>query len=187
MLFSLVYILAAGILVPEVCSSIIPVRRAFQSKRGMVNRTELSARGFPVPDPTESYWQIPEHRIANLRTTEELPTQRTFDYVIIGSGISGAAVAFKLLDRNPNLSILMLEARKAASGASGRNGGHVRPGDWSNLRKWVELYGEDEALKVHKLEQECVDDMLDFVQAHNVASDFHEVESADLFWTRGLR
>jgi glycine/D-amino acid oxidase-like deaminating enzyme len=184
MLFSLVYILAAGTLVPEVWSSIIPVRHTFQSKRGMVNRTGLSAGGFPVPDPTESYWQIPEHRIANLRTTEKLPTDRTFDYVIVGSGISGAAVAFKLLNRNPDSSVLMLEARKAASGASGRNGGHVRPGDWSNLKKWVELYGEDEALKVHKLEQECVDDMIDFVQTHNVSSDFHEVESADLFWTK---
>jgi glycine/D-amino acid oxidase-like deaminating enzyme len=184
MLFSVANILVTSTLVPGVWSSAIPLRHAFHSRRGIVNRTELSARGFPVPNPTESYWQVPEHRIANLRTTEDLPMDKTFDYIIVGSGISGAAVAFKLLNRNPNFSILMLEARKAASGASGRNGGHVRPGDWSNLKKWVGLYGEDEALKVHKLEQESVDDMLDFVQTHNVSSYFHEVESADLFWTK---
>jgi glycine/D-amino acid oxidase-like deaminating enzyme len=185
MLSSLVNVLVAGALVPEVWSSAIPERRAFQhSRRETVSREELSALGFPVPNPTESYWQIPEHRIANLRTTEELPTDSTFDYVIIGSGISGAATAYKLLDRNPELSILMLEARKAASGASGRNGGHVRPGDWKSIQEWVERYGEDDALKVQKLEQECVDDMINFVRTHNVSSGFQEVESADLYWTK---
>jgi glycine/D-amino acid oxidase-like deaminating enzyme len=187
MLSSLISVLLAGALVSEVWSSAIPERRhTFQnSRRGVVvNRTELSARGFPVPDPTESYWQVPEHRIANLRTTAELPTNQTFDYIVVGSGISGAAVAFKLLSRDPQLSILMLEARKAASGASGRNGGHVRPGDWSSLKKWVEAYGEDDALKIQKLEQDCVNDMIDFVKTHNVSSYFHEVESADLFWTK---
>ncbi|OAL05776.1 DAO-domain-containing protein [Phaeosphaeriaceae sp. SRC1lsM3a] len=185
MLSSLIDVLAASALVSNALASTIPTRRGLQeSKREIINRTELSALGFPVPDPTESYWQVPEHRIANLHTTEELPTNETFDYVIVGSGISGAAIAYKLLNRDPNLSILMLEARKAASGASGRNGGHVRPGDWSSIVEWVDLYGEDEALKIQKLEQECVDDMVDFVQSHNVSSGFHEVESADLFWTK---
>ncbi|KAH5097290.1 hypothetical protein HBI38_157810 [Parastagonospora nodorum] len=185
MLFPLLGALVAGALVPEVCSSIIPERDAFQnSKRTIVDRKELSARGFPVPDPTQSYWQVPEHRIASLRTTEELPTNKTFDYVIIGSGLSGAATALKLLNRNPELSILMLEARKASSGASGRNGGHVKPGDWKIIKEWVETYGEDEALRIQKLEQDCVDDMADFVKTYNVSSGFHEVETADLYWTR---
>jgi glycine/D-amino acid oxidase-like deaminating enzyme len=185
MLSLLLNVLVTGALVSEVLSSAIPEHHAIQnSKRKIVNRTELSTQGFPVPDPTESYWQVPEHRIANLRTTSKLPTSDTFDYVIIGSGMSGAAIAFKLLSRNPNLSILMLEARKAASGASGRNGGHVRPGDWGNIKDWVELYGEDEALKIQKLEQECVNDVAHFVRTYNVSSSFHEVESADVYWTK---
>jgi glycine/D-amino acid oxidase-like deaminating enzyme len=185
MLSSLINVLVAGALISNVCSSVIPERRSSQSsKRETVDQAELSARGFPVPKPTESYWQVPEHRIANLRTTDELPTDKTFDYVIIGSGVSGAAVAFKLLDRNPELSILMLEARKAASGASGRNGGHCRPGMWKSIKSWVEKYGEDEAVKLQKMEQECVNDVRDFVRAHNVSSGFQEVETADLYWTK---
>jgi hypothetical protein len=102
MLSSLINVLVAGALVPEVLCSVIPDRRVFQhSKRTIIDRTKLSARGSPVPDPTESYWQVPEHRIANLRTTAELPTDKIFDYVIIGSGISGTATAYKLLNRNP--------------------------------------------------------------------------------------
>lgn len=140
--------------------------------------------GFPHPHPTESYWQNPPHRIANLRTTPELPTDQVFDYVIIGSGVTGAATAFKLLSRDPELSILMLEARTAASGASGRNGGHCKPGDWKKVKSWVEEFGEDEALKVGKMEQDCVDDVANFVRTHNVSSGFQDVETADLYWTK---
>jgi hypothetical protein len=101
----------------------------------------LKIPGLPLPNATKSYWQDPPHRIANLRTTKDLPTEKTFDYVIIGSGISGAATAHKLLDRDSSLSILMIEARTAASGATGRNGGHCKPGDYNGVKAWVEAYG----------------------------------------------
>lgn len=140
--------------------------------------------GGPHPNPTTPYWQMPPHRIADLRTTPDLPTSQTFDYVIIGSGVSGTTVAYKLLSRDPSLSVLMLEARGAASGASGRNGGHVKAGDWKLVQKWTAAYGEDEALRIGRLEQESVDELRDFVRAHNVSSGFAEVESADLYWTK---
>ena len=76
---------------------------------------------LPRNDPTESYWQDPPDDIADLRTTDELPGRA--DVVIIGSGMSGAAIAWNLLqDGNPSPSIVMLEARQACSGATGRNG-----------------------------------------------------------------
>lgn len=148
------------------------------------NETKLHIPGFPVPDPTVAYWQDPPHRIANLRTTPELPTSETFDYVIIGSGISGAGTAHKLLDRNPDLSILMLEARTAASGATGRNGGHCKAGSWKSAKKWIDTYGEDEGLKLGNMEQDCVNDVREFVRSNNVSSDFSDVETADLYYTK---
>lgn len=82
---------------------------------------------FPRDNPTTSYWQDPPDEIANTRVTEELPEKA--DIVIIGSGISGAAIAWNLLedvrngDREPDAQrIVMLEARQACSGATGRNG-----------------------------------------------------------------
>jgi len=45
------------------------------------------------------------------------------DIVIIGSGLTGALIAYNLLSLpGPKPLILMLEARAAASGATGRNG-----------------------------------------------------------------
>jgi hypothetical protein len=75
---------------------------------------------LPHPNPTTSYWQDPPDAIANHRTTPDLPSSA--DTVIIGSGITGAAVAWNLLQSQNPGSILMLEARQACSGATGRNG-----------------------------------------------------------------
>lgn len=174
-------LLSVATLVPELQAFAIPPQAPI-SRRD--NLDQIVLPGFPHPNPTVSYWQDPPHRIANLRTTPELPTSQVFDYVIVGSGISGAAIAFKLLNRDPNLSILMLEARTAASAASGRNGGHCKPGDWKEVKEWVDLYGEDEALKIGKMEQDCVDDVRSFVKNYNVSSGWQDVETADLYWTK---
>lgn len=140
-------------------------------------------KGFPVSNPTVSYWQLPPHHLANHRTTPTLPTSTTFDYIIIGSGISGAATAYKLLSRDASLSILMLEARTAASAASGRNGGHCRAGWWLNFKQYATRFGEEEALKFEQLEEQNVLDMADFVREHHVDCDFLDLETADVYMT----
>lgn len=76
--------------------------------------------GLPREVPTLSYWQVPPDGISDLRSTARLP--RDADIVIIGSGISGATIAYNLLPELPDKRIVVLEARQAASGASGRNG-----------------------------------------------------------------
>jgi glycine/D-amino acid oxidase-like deaminating enzyme len=139
-------------------------------------------KGFPVPNPTVSYWQIPPHAIAHHRTTPELPAT-TFDYVIIGSGISGAATAYKLLSHDPSLSICMIEARTAASAASGRNGGHCRAGWWLNFKSYAEKFGVDEALRFEQLEEQNVLDIANFVHEHKVDCDFQDVETVDAYVT----
>ena len=148
-------------------------------------------KGFPQPNPTVSYWQLPPHPIANHRTTPNLPTSATFDYIIVGSGVSGAAIAHKLLCRDSALSILMLEARTAASAASGRNGGHCRAGWWLNFKKYAAAHGEAEAIKFDQLEEQNLLDIANFVRNHNVAFDFKDVETADTYsteeaWTEAL-
>lgn len=76
--------------------------------------------GLPRDNPTPSYWQDPPDPIADHQTSLDLPSQA--DIVIVGSGISGASIAYNLLSADPALKIVLLEARQAASGASGRNG-----------------------------------------------------------------
>ena len=75
---------------------------------------------LPSTNPTISYWQSPPSQLADVRSTPGLP--HCTSTVIIGSGITGVSIAHKLLQRDPSANVLMLEARQACSGATGRNG-----------------------------------------------------------------
>ena len=103
---------------------------------------------LPHPNPTISYWQDPpDAEVADCGADSALP-EDIVDTVIVGSGITGAGLAWGLLGgddestpltgdgldegmghgakRLENMgkkeSVVMLEARQACSGATGRNG-----------------------------------------------------------------
>jgi hypothetical protein len=75
---------------------------------------------MPHMNPTISYWQGPEPDIADFLSSDTIPDLA--DTVIIGSGITGAFTAWNLLQKKDHGKIVMLEARQACSGATGRNG-----------------------------------------------------------------
>jgi lysine/ornithine N-monooxygenase len=77
---------------------------------------------YPIPDSTTPFWRTELHSLDSHRSTPELPQK--CDIVIIGAGYTGAAIAYHLLDGNESAgsSMVILEAREACSGATGRNG-----------------------------------------------------------------
>ena len=79
---------------------------------------------IPVPNGTTSFWRTEPHFLDSHRSTESLPPE--CDIVVVGAGYAGASVVHHILDQiNPGLkppSIVILEARQACSGATGRNG-----------------------------------------------------------------
>src|SRR5882757_4271879 len=92
--------------------------------------------GLPRQNPTKSCWQNPPQLIADHRTTPTPPSKTT--YAIIRPGIAGTAIAYKLLQERPNASIVILEARQASSGATGRNGGHCRVRRYLESKNYLE-------------------------------------------------
>ncbi|CAP72609.1 uncharacterized protein PODANS_2_410 [Podospora anserina S mat+] len=76
--------------------------------------------GLPSANPTSSYWlREPNTLLLGHRSTPDLPEEA--DIVIIGSGITGAFAARSLLqDYSCNKKVVMLEAREACGGATGR-------------------------------------------------------------------
>ncbi|KAL7789968.1 DAO domain-containing protein [Trichoderma ceciliae] len=80
--------------------------------------------GLPTPQNTKSFWhRDPSFVLLGRRSTPDLPA--TADVIVIGSGITGAFAAWELVAGGR--SVLMLEAREACWGATGRNGGHCQP------------------------------------------------------------
>ena len=76
---------------------------------------------LPTPTSTNSFWHSePNEFIFGHRTTEELPAEA--DVVIVGSGITGTSAARFLAEdkRAKGKSIVLLEAREACWGATGR-------------------------------------------------------------------
>lgn len=82
--------------------------------------------GLPSSESSKSFWHTePSPLLLGHRSTRELPTEA--DVVIVGSGITGASAAWHLLhqDKKDNtlaepLNVVMLEAREACWGATGR-------------------------------------------------------------------
>ncbi|KIH94529.1 hypothetical protein SPBR_05734 [Sporothrix brasiliensis 5110] len=87
--------------------------------------------GLPNDNPSRSYWlQEPSKLLLGHRTTPDLPAE--VDVVVVGSGITGAFAADALLEdvggaASATRTVLVLEAREACFGATGRNGGHCQP------------------------------------------------------------
>jgi heterodisulfide reductase subunit A-like polyferredoxin len=76
---------------------------------------------LPTPVSSDSFWHSePNEFLIGHRTTEDLPAEA--DIVIVGSGITGASAARYLSEdeRAVGKSIVLLEAREACWGATGR-------------------------------------------------------------------
>ncbi|KAJ1660434.1 hypothetical protein IWQ61_000651 [Dispira simplex] len=125
--------------------------------------------GIPHPNPTRPFW-LENNPLKIHRSTPYLPQK--VDVVIIGSGISGAATAYHLLDQaakaNLTLEILVLEAREACSGATGRNGGHIIP---IHCRYWGERCqtdGQETTVALTRFEHRTMTQIIEFVEKHDI-------------------
>ncbi|KAJ5743107.1 hypothetical protein N7533_010209 [Penicillium manginii] len=167
----------------ELLSEISTTKRCFDD---LVSRVWTPT--LPVSNPTSSFWQndpiFPE--LVNMQS-ETLPD--TADIVIIGSGISGASVAYSVLngvrndqrDKQP-LKIVMIEARETCSGATGRNGGHIKCAAYLEYSSLKSRYGIDSAKKILQFQRRHMPLLLDMVQQMGLDSaEAREVETVDVF------
>ena len=108
------------------------------------------------------------------RTTPDLPEET--DIVIIGSGITGASVARYFAEdaRAKDLKIVMLEAREACWGATGRNGGHCQ----ALLLKASQDVAEFEVRNVETVQA--------YVEQNQVPCEWRSLSACRTFWTDQL-
>jgi glycine/D-amino acid oxidase-like deaminating enzyme len=140
---------------------------------------------LPVPNPTDPYWRKSLHRLDSHRSTEILPTKS--DVVIIGSGISGVSVAYHLSQPDPGAgeastppSILLLEARQVCSGATGRNGGHVKVKARTLLRV-SENEGPEYSESLAAYVDAQINALKDVVERERISCEFELRRSYDVF------
>lgn len=167
-----------------------------------------SPPGVPVPNPTNSFWQDapPYPELVDIHSATGPP--ETADIVIIGSGITSASIArtfLRELDRKGVLNavgssklekeangaarrrswvrVLVLEARQLCSGATGRNGGHIKSSPHELFHRLVHTtkMKPDRAAKLCEVQTSHVEMIKEIVQAEGIEaiSEFREVQSID--------
>ncbi|KAI9744496.1 MAG: hypothetical protein M1818_002025 [Claussenomyces sp. TS43310] len=150
-----------------------------------LNKSSQSVgQALPVPNPGLSYWQRTTRAFPLLNVNRDTPVPATSKYVVIGSGISGALTAFELLENGvKGEDVIILEAREAASGASSRNAGHVRPDAFRGFTAYSNVHGTEQALKIIANERLVLQKVDDFVRKHNAPVDVHISTTFDVCLT----
>ncbi|KAK7941370.1 FAD dependent oxidoreductase [Apiospora aurea] len=142
---------------------------------------------LPVANPTLSSWCSEPHRLDSHRSTEQLP--ETCDVAIIGARLSGVSVAYSLSSPAsqdpsdtgaPPPSIALLEARQVCSGATGRNGGHVKLKTASVL-SIIEEHGLQAAEQFAALVRAQIDALREVVETEQLDCEFELRRSYDVF------
>jgi gamma-glutamylputrescine oxidase len=108
---------------------------------------------WQVEQPWEGFPQLEGHAAA--------------DVVVIGAGVTGCACALRLAQGGG--SVLVVEADRVASGASGRNGGFASAGTGLGLRDAAAQIGMPAALGLHRATEAALDEMLALAAARGEA------------------
>ncbi|WVQ88600.1 hypothetical protein IAS59_002336 [Cryptococcus gattii] len=139
---------------------------------------------FPQPfTSTVSHWQATNRGKSSLfgHNKEKTLPEHVIDYVVIGAGMAGASTAYYLT--RPGVAdgetVVVLEAKDVASGATGRNGGHCAPFSFAalpELTKPLENGGAgidmDEALNVLDFERRVLIEVAGTVEKEMWKVDF---------------
>ena len=145
----------------------------------------MSEPQFPVPDPVQSFWTSSPDPLDEYRSSTKLPQQCAV--LIIGAGYAGTSTAYHLMQNGFDMSsVLLLEARQICSGATGRNGGHVKPDTYFNVPKYSQLYGVKAAAEIAKFETSQVLAVKELVEREKLNCDFQLTRGVDVYLDEGF-
>jgi hypothetical protein len=142
--------------------------------------------GIPVSNPTTSFWlQNPPFPYLVDKRSNTLP--KVADIVIIGSGITGASVARTILSECASMGInrrvVMLEARQACDGATGRNGGHIKCTPHESFCEYKERFGTERARAIVDFQMSHLPILVDLAKQEGWGlAEAREVETLDVFY-----
>jgi len=141
----------------------------------------MSKSYLPSEKTTKPFWLSLEDEdpFSNYKSFENLP-QKT-EILIIGSGYAGSATAYNLLQEYPELDVTLVEARTLCSGATGRNGGHLKPYGHRLYADYEKEHGPEVAAQVVNSEVEHLYEIKDLVEREKIDCDFVLTRACDVY------
>jgi glycine/D-amino acid oxidase-like deaminating enzyme len=116
---------------------------------------------------TRHGWWLEEAGAAQVVPTRPLEGNATADVVVVGGGYLGLWTAWQLLELEPELDVILLEAEVCGHGPSGRNGGFCET-LWPDAATLRERAGEAAALAVCRASEDAVRGIGAWCQANEV-------------------
>jgi len=111
------------------------------------------------------WWQA-----APLEAPDTAPLPRHCDVAIIGAGYTGLSAALTLA--RAGRSVLVLEADRAGSGASTRNGGMIGSGHRLGFAVLAEQFGKDRAVAILREGQASLDFTVSLIESERIDCQF---------------
>lgn len=145
--------------------------------------------GIPAPNPTTSFW-LRNPPFPDLVDIQSKTLPKEADIVIIGSGITGASVARTILEEcasmGLNRRVVMLESRQTCSGATGRNGGHIKCTPFESYHESKQRFGAERARVLVEFQMSHLPILVDLARQEKWAlAEAREVETLDVFYDEG--
>src|SRR5919106_3289513 len=104
-----------------------------------------------------------EHGVASAEVIH--PVQA--DVCVVGGGYTGLWTALRVLELEPDASVVVIEADICGSGPSGRNGGFALSW-WPKVETLVKRLGEEEAFRLVRASTETVAELAAFCEREGV-------------------
>ncbi|EMD93827.1 hypothetical protein COCC4DRAFT_65959 [Bipolaris maydis ATCC 48331] len=171
----------------KICVTTASLLKALSTEFNQALKRASQSPGLPSPNPTQTYWlnDPPYPELVNA-SSPSLP--QTTDVAIIGSGIAGASVARSLLHErrrsktNPDEKVVVLEARQLCSGATARNGGHIKPSPYECFSLHSKLFSKDRATALVRFQSLHIDYLTGLCEIEGIeAAQARKVETVDFF------
>ncbi|KIW20701.1 hypothetical protein PV08_01278 [Exophiala spinifera] len=145
----------------------------------------ISSPALPPAKSTVSSWQC-DPLFPDLVDVQSPSLGASADIVIIGSGMSGASLAYTILTECETMgvskSVVMLEGRQICSGATGRNGGHVKCVPYDDYPRWKSRFGVAHARQLLQFQLLHLPVLSKLATAEGLTdADVREVETVDVF------
>jgi len=117
-------------------------------------------------DENASLW-VPAQPQKNPPLAEDIEV----DVAIIGGGYTGLSSAYHILERQPESSVAVFEARGVGHGASGRNGGMILP---LTTNEYMMVCSDDNThRRIYDLTVKNIEDLEEIIKAQNSDVELH--------------